>query len=102
MRFSSLKKASDFKVEDWLKKELELSSYQISKLHQHEIVRFSPFEFYVRRDKTKNPWIRLTIVIFPIVWILLFIGLPINYLFTGRWGYSKIEWVSKWMNILNL
>jgi hypothetical protein len=106
MNLSNLKRASDHDVEQWLEKRLALTPYQKDKLHQEEIVRFSRFHFYERRDKENVSFLwRFTVVFFPICWLLLFCLLPINMIITGKWGYGR--WImdsffSKWKNKLNL
>lgn len=102
MKFSNLKKAFDYEIKEWLIKSLELTPYQQSKMYEHEIIRFSPFEFYKLKKKTVNPLIRLTIIVYPIAWLALLLFLPINYFISGRWGYSKIQWFTKWSHMLNL
>lgn len=90
MRLSNLKEASDWDVEKWLAEELDLTPYQKEKMKSSELVRFSPFEFYEPKAKEKiSPLWRLTIFIFPIYLILLYIGLPFTMLFTGKWGYGR-------------
>lgn len=44
--------------------------------------------------------LKLGLIIDPIVVLLLIIGLPINYIITGRWGYSSkfnfiLDWIDK-------
>ena len=64
--FSQLKKAPEYKVQEWLEKKLELTNYQKSKLYNEEIIRFSPFYFYERKQKEKISilW-RFTLIFFP-------------------------------------
>ena len=106
MRLHHLKESSDYDVEEWLEQKLNLTSYQKEILRRDEIIRFAPFEFY-ERPKEKKPsflW-RLTILFYLIYLILVFVGLPFNFLFTGKWGYGKKfydNFHSKWMRKLNL
>ena len=95
---NNLKKASDFEVQDWLIKQLELTPYQKSILYDKEIIRFSPFRFFKYKKETKSLLWRFTLPLYPIVWILLVISSPINYLITGRWGYETkiIKWFMDW------
>jgi hypothetical protein len=105
MNFHNYKKASDYRVQEWLEKSIrELTAYQKEKIRDDEIVRLSPFEFYERRETVKNIFIRLSIIVMPLVWILIFISLPFNFIITGNWGYSydKIEWFDAWKNAVGL
>ncbi|AMR34175.1 hypothetical protein A0256_23340 [Mucilaginibacter sp. PAMC 26640] len=101
---SNLRKASHFEVQDWLIKELELTPYQKSKLYDKEIVRFSPFDFFKYKRKTKSLLWRFTLPIYPVIWVLLVISSPIVYLITGRWGYETryIQWFRNWAYNLGL
>lgn len=96
MRLRNIQKASDYEVRKWLKETLNLSDYQQEKLWREEIIERAPFYFFSRKKYQPNIWLRLSIVLYPFVWLILFIGLPFNYFITGRWGYSK-----KWNFILN-
>jgi hypothetical protein len=62
----------------------------------------SGLQVYKRNQKINNPWLRLTIVFFSITWLIFFIFLPINFLFTGRWGYSGMKWFQNWGRNLGL
>lgn len=100
MKFRNIKKASEYEVRKWLKETLNLSDYQQEKLWREEIIERAPFYFFKRKKYQPNIWLRLSIVLFPFVWLLLFIGLPFNYIITGRWGYGKrwnfiVDWVDK-------
>jgi len=60
------------------------------------------FNKEVEEPRKVEFWWRLTIFIFPFVWLVLFICLPLNMLFTGKWGYSRkfndkflIPWISR-------
>lgn len=101
MNLHNLQKVPDYKVKKWIEESIrELTPYQIQKMFDDEIVRFSPFEFYEERKVVSNFWIRLTIVLIPFVWLILFIGLPFKFIATGQWGYSKkmINWYDKWVS----
>lgn len=105
MKLHNLEKVSNYKVQDWLKKSIpELTEYQKQRIRDDEIVRFAPFEFYKRRKKVDNFFLRLTILFIPIVWLLLVVSLPFNFIITGRWGYDydKLNWFTKWMNSCGL
>lgn len=105
MQFHQLKRASDYEVEQWLVKKLELTPYQRDILFNQEIVRFSPFKFYQSRQKEKVPfWWRLTIFPLLLFIVLLFLWLPFNLIFTGRCGYGdKVYRVfAAWQRKVNL
>lgn len=90
MNFTKLKKANNYEVQDWLKVKLNLSDYQISKMREEEIIRFYKFEFYKQaKEKPASIFWRFTLIIYVIYWIILLIGMPFTFLFTGRWGYSQ-------------
>ncbi len=105
MKFHKLTKTSHYKVKEWFEKELQLTAYQKSKLYQEDTFRNAPFEFYEPRKKEKSSilW-RLTIIFFAIWLIILCIGLPFTFLFTGQWGYGNklYNFHSKWKNKLNI
>ena len=94
------KEAENYEVEKWLEKELDLTPYQKSKLTSEEMVRFSKFTFLVQRNMKKpNFFWRLSSVLYIIFNILLFIGLPFTYLFTGSIGYNMSfydKYISPW------
>ena len=103
MKLINLKKVSNYKVEKWLENNIkELTPYQKEWIRNEEMVRFAPFEFYERRKKVDNVFVRLSVIFIPIAWILLVIGLPFNFFATGTWGYNKLEWFSKWSSACGL
>lgn len=101
MNFSRLTRASDWEVKEWLEKELQLTSYQKSKIHKEETIRFSPFYFYKSKKQQNSALWRLSLWVWPIYWLICFTGLPFAFLFTGKWGYGKkfqdfhYNWLSK-------
>lgn len=104
MKITNLERASNWEVKKWLEKEFELTPYQKEKLNE-DFIRFSPFYFY-KRPKKENVSIlwRLTVIVFPFYFITLFCFLPVNYLFTGKWGYNGKfidNFHSKWIRKLN-
>lgn len=106
MNFSNLKKASDFDVKKWLEEELKLTPYQKDLIYKNELVRFAPFYFYETKQKEKISFLwRLTILLFPIYYLVALIGLPINMIITGKWGYGQ-DFLEKfhysWLNKLKL
>lgn len=89
MKLHHLEKASDYEVADWLKTELKLTPYQIDSLSANESIRFSPYSFYKRPKKiAASIWWRLTILVWPIYYLVLFLGLPLNMILTSSWGYG--------------
>lgn len=106
MRFSRLKRAHDFDVIKWLENSLELTDQQKQKLYDQEIVRFSPYYFYKKAEKKKVGFLwRLTLIAYPIYWILLFCFMPIKAIITGKWGYGRNfidKFHNKWLQKLDL
>lgn len=104
-RLSRLKQASDYKVEQWLIEELKLTPYQKEILRNEELVRFSDFYFFEQREKEKsNIFWRFTLPFYGVFLLLLIIFLPINFLFTGKFGYKNKLYsiVQYWKNKLKL
>ncbi len=105
MKLINLKNVPDYKVQKWLENSIrELTPFQKEWMRNDEIVRSAPFDFYERGKRTKNPIVRISIVPYLIVGLLLFIGLPFNFLFTGNWGYKSksLKWFTKWSNALSI
>lgn len=75
----------DYEFRDFLKKHLQLNESQMKKLREAPIWENSDFSLYKPTPRTKSIWIRLTVVLYPLVILLLLLGLPLNYLFTGMW-----------------
>lgn len=106
MTLSKLEKASDIEVNKWLDESLNLTPYQKEKLRSDEIVRFSPLYFYKQRqkEKVKLLW-RISILLYPIYIIVLYIFLPFNFVINGKWGYNR-KFLDKfhypWLNKINL
>ena len=104
MILSNLKRVDSFETRSWVESIVpELTPYQKSHLSDIDSVRFTGYYLYKEREKVKgNFFIRATVVFVPIVWLILLMGFPINFVFTGSWGYSKIEWFLKWANKLGI
>jgi len=103
MKLINLKKVNDYTVEDWLENNIkELTPYQKEWIRDQEIVRSAPFEFYERRKKIDNIFIRLSVIVMPVVFCVIVIGLPINFLIKGKWGYNSLNWYSKWVSACGL
>ncbi len=96
------KEADNYDLIKWLEKELELTDKQKQKLFLNQFPRFSGFTFLVNRTRCKpNLFWRLTSIPYVVFNIMLYIGLPFTYLFTGEMGYSikfYDNYVSKWRN----
>ena len=103
--FSRLKQASGLEVQEWLHESIpELTGYQ-KEMIDDEFLRDSEFYFYKDADEKVSFWWRLTIIFFPIIWVLLFIGLPFNMIITAQWGYGKTfgdKFYSPWVRKLKL
>lgn len=103
-KFTKTKKVYQSEFIDWLDKEIKLTDYQKQKIYNDEVFRWCPYDFYKEKKRITNFWIRLSILIYPLVYIGIFISLPFKFLFTGRWGYNsqKIQWFRNWANNLGL
>ena len=103
MNFNNLKQVDNYEVQKYFLYNIpELTKYQKECIRYYEIIRFAPFSF-VEERKSKGTFLtRLTLIPFLFVWAMLVIGLPFNFLFTGKWGYGKINWYSKWVSYIGL
>lgn len=104
MNLHNYKKAPNNEVRDWLIESFDMTYEQCRKFYHDDILDDAPFEFFKEREKTENFWIRLTVIAYPIVWILLFIGMPFNFIITGKWGYDGklVKFLTKWLNSIGL
>ena len=109
MMFSELEEAYEDDVKKWLLETIpELTDYQKESINDdfYDNIRCSDLYFYKeKRPQKVTAWWRLTILIFPFAWLMLFAGLPLNMIFTGRWGYSKRfndVFLKRWWSRLNL
>ncbi len=92
MELSSLKIARGHEIGDWLTESLKLTPYQQSILSEeyYDILRISPFYFYKDTDENKTTFLwRMTVVFWPIVFILVNISLPFVFVVSGKWGYNR-------------
>lgn len=100
MRLSNLKKVPDYRVQKWIEESIpNLTKDQRDYIRHEEIVRFSPFDFYTREKKyLGSVFIRMTVFFIPVVWFILFITLPFNFVVTGNWGYDmeSLKWFRNW------
>lgn len=80
---------------------------ELSKIDNEELCsRFQKLnmEFYYEKKEPVILWIRLTLPFALILIVLMFLCLPINFMFTGHWGYKlgKNNYVFNWFKSLNL
>lgn len=106
MKLTNLKPASDYEVQKWLEKSLELTPYQKERLRDRELIRLSPFYFYERRETKKiSILFRLTIFLVPVYLLLLLIALPVYWVFSNQWGFGQKyydNFHAKWLHKLGL
>ena len=80
---------------------------ELSKIDSEEMAdRFIELglDFYTE-EKTPVPlWIRFTIPFALLVMLLMFVGMPINFLCTGQWGYflGKNNRLMNWFRAVRL
>ena len=77
----------------------ELKNVNIDSLDDH--LRGSDLEFYYREKKSVPLLVRLTLPVAIVLWILLFVTMPLKFIITGKWGYN-IVWFMNWYNALGL
>jgi len=108
MNFSQLERAQPWDVIKWIENNIpELSVYQKQTISENEVGWWTDeLVFFKHKNESKVHFLwRLTVIFFPVAWILLFIGLPLNMIFTGKWGYGKFvieKFWTPWMDKLNL
>lgn len=105
MNLINLKQVNNFQVHEWLENNIrELTVYQKESIRNDEIIRCAPFYFMEYREKTNNIFLRLSIIFILPVALILILGLPINFIVTGRWGYEMkyFNWYSKWAKACGL
>lgn len=61
-------------------------------------------EFYKEKKEVASAWIRLTLPFGLIMFVLMIIGTPINFIITGEWGYSlgKKNIILNWFRALRI
>lgn len=61
-------------------------------------------DFYTEKQKPVKWYIRLTLPIAMLVWLGMFITLPIHFILYGTWGYSlgKNNYIYNWFSQLHL
>lgn len=80
---------------------------ELSKVNDEELCdRFIDLnmEFYCEEKVPVSFWLRLSLPFAIVVAVLLFVGLPFNFLVTGKWGYSLGEknYILNWFRALGL
>ena len=61
--------------------------------HWNDVLRPEGYTIKIERYKEKVKagfWLRATLPLLIFVWLLLILFLPINFIFTGRWGYGVV------------
>ena len=56
--------------------------------------------FYTEEKVEVGGWVRLTLPFALVMWVLLFITLPLNFIITGKWGYG--DYLYNWFKSLGL
>jgi hypothetical protein len=102
MSLRAQREASSIEVACWLEENVPVLSSHQAEAIRGLLARQGQFIFYVEKEKCDSIYLRLTIVIWVFVWACLIITLPINFIFTGRWGYAGIEWFHSWSTKLGL
>ena len=100
MNFRNLKRANNYEFENWLVSNLpNISKSQKEAILYNEALNYSGFYIFKRVKKVKSFWLRLSIILVPIVWLLLIILLPINFIINGTWGYGKkLDFILDWLD----
>ena len=103
MNLLRYKRADNYEVEEWIAENIrDLTKEQKRWISDDEIVRFSEIKFFKEVEKVSNPLIRITVFLFPIVWFLIFLTLPFNFIIRGYWGYKNLNWLTNWHSRLGL
>ena len=61
-------------------------------------------DFYTEVKKPVNPLTRLTLPFALLLFVLMFLNLPIYFMLTGKWGYSlgKDNRILNWFRVLKI
>jgi hypothetical protein len=108
MNFINLKKMDRFEVRDWLFTSIpELTKYQketISDFENGPLVYNGLHIYKVREKKETNFFLRLTIIPALLLYVIFVALIPVNFLFTGSWGYNTktMGWFIKWCSKIGL
>jgi hypothetical protein len=93
------------KKQDYWNTAYELKKW-IPKLKNEDIddlvdnLRGSNLSFVLTESVDKPFWIRLSLPFGLIVWLILFITLPIKFMVTGTWNYKWL-WLQNWFSALD-
>jgi len=108
MDFINLKKLNRWEFRDWILNNIpELTPYQKSVINDldNSPAFFNSLHIYEYKERTKaNFFLRLTIIPALLFYVIFVILIPVNFLFTGSWGYSTkiMGWFIKWCNKIGL
>jgi len=80
---------------------------ELSKLDDEELVdRFGELgvDFFSEEKTPVRLWVRLTLPFALLTFIIMFIGIPFVFIFTGKWGYNigNKNYVLNWFKSLGL
>ena len=105
MEMFNVKKTSTYDVRKWIEEIVpEITAYQNSKLWEEEWydkVRYSEYVLYKKqKKKTPNFFLRLTMPFAWLIWLIMLVCLPVNYIITGDWKYDHriYDYIFKWMD----
>jgi hypothetical protein len=103
-KFAARKEAWKISVKRLIAEEIkaEYGSIQYERLDCAVDELFSKYHVLKKTDKVSNPFLRITLILFPIVWLFLLIGIVPNYIITGYWGYKNLEWFRNWTSKLGI
>jgi len=97
-KYWNLKKADEYSAATELMKRLpDLGGLDTETMW--DAIRFSDLEIYKIKNKPVPLWLRLTLPFGLVAAVVLFIGLPVNFMFTGQWGYNWL-WLKNWFSAL--
>jgi lipopolysaccharide export LptBFGC system permease protein LptF len=94
-----LKKVDMWEYRRWLKDNIpDLSEIQKDVIDDPDgFVRWqSPYRIYKEVEKKTPFWWRFTLPVYLIVFLLLFLFMPIKFFFTGNFRYGGIDWMLSW------
>jgi hypothetical protein len=80
---------------------------ELNKISSEELCnRFAELgvDFYTEEKVAVSFWIRLTLPFALLTIVLMIVGLPITFLFTGKWGYpfNDKNYIHNWFKSLRL
>lgn len=90
MKFSKLKPANALEVRDYLAKQLDLTPRQREMLYDMEFPERGRYRMYVYvKDEKPSLWWRLTLPLYPVYYVLVFIFICLQWIAAGRWGVGE-------------